>query len=68
MAVETTVEASTTAEDMDLSNMTAMAGSRAATAATRYMTVGALLIQPPSKSCRAADSAGQPTIRQHAFV
>jgi len=68
MAVENTAEASTTAEDMGPSNMIAMAGSRAATAATRCMTAGALPLQPPSKICRAAGSAGRQTIRQHAFV
>ncbi|AGN82444.1 hypothetical protein BGP82_28760 [Pseudomonas putida] len=68
MVVKTTVEASTTAGDMGPSNMIAMAGSRAATAAIRCMTAGALPLQPPSKICRAAGSAGRPTIRQHAFV
>lgn len=68
MAVETTVEASTTAGDMGPSNTIAMAGSRAATAATRCMTAGAMPLQPPLKICRAAGSAGRPTIRQHAFV
>jgi N-succinyldiaminopimelate aminotransferase len=46
----------------------AMAGSRAATAVIRCMTAGALPLLPPSKICRAAGSAGRPTIRQHAFV
>lgn len=50
MAVGTTAEASTTAEDMGPSNMTAMVGSRAATAATRCMTAGALPLQPPQRS------------------
>ena len=68
MAMETTAEASTTAEDMGPSNMTAMAGSRAATAAIRCMTAGVLPLQPPLKICRAAGSAGRPTNRQHAFV
>lgn len=54
--------------DMGPSNMIAMAGSRAATAVIRCMTAGALPLLPPSKICRAAGSAGRPTIRQHAFV
>lgn len=52
MAVETTVEASTTAGDMGPSNMIAMAGSRAATAVIRCMTAGA------SHSCPHQRSAG----------
>lgn len=68
MAVETTAGASTTVKDMGPSNMTAMTGSRAATAPTRRMTAGAQPLQPPSKICSAAGSAGRPTIHQHAFV